>query len=280
MPSEAAVVAATPTPITAKQLVDDLRQLGVVPGTIVIVHASLSAIGWVIGGAQTVVEALLTAVGAADAPEARDDRGTLVMPAQSSQLSDPANWSNPPVPEAWYPVIREQMPAYDRALTPIRGLGAIADCLLRHPATLRSPHPLASFSANGAAAKDIVGEHPLVPSLGETSPLGRLYELDAKVLLLGVGHDRNTSLHLAEHRADWPSKRMRTDGAPVRQDGARQWISFEDLDFNDEDFNEIGAAFAATGHETSGRVGRAHCRLMPQRALVDFASAWISANRA
>ncbi len=271
MPSEAAVIARTIAPIPRARLVGDLRALGAETGDILIVHMSLSSLGWIIGGAQCVVEALLETVGAG---------GTVVMAAQSSQLSEPAHWSAPPVPAEWFAAIREHMPAYDAALTPIRGIGAVADCLLRHPQSRRSAHPLASFVANGAAAQAIVAEHPLSPALGEASPLGRLYELDAKVLLIGVGHERNTSLHLAEERALWPGKRRYPQGAPVVRDGVRRWVEYEDLLPNDEDFCEIGAAFARAGLERLGRVGQAEARLCRQRAVVEFATRWIGENRA
>ncbi|HEX5421323.1 MAG TPA: AAC(3) family N-acetyltransferase [Gammaproteobacteria bacterium] len=248
----------------------DLNALGIGPGSVVIVHASLSSLGWVIGGAQTVVEALLEAVGS---------RGTIVMPAQSSHLGEPSHWSHPPVPPEWFAAIREHMPAYDPALTPLRGIGAVAECLLRHPRSVRSAHPLASFAANGAAADEICGQHPLFPALGDASPLGRLYDLDALVLLIGVGHDRNTSLHLAEHRADWPGKRNFPQGVPILSDGVRRWVEYEDLAPDDEDFNEIGAAFASNGIERTGRVAYADCRVVRQRAIVDFATHWMSEHR-
>ncbi len=271
MPSEAAVIARTVAPISRVRLVRDLRVLGVEAGDVLVVHASLSALGWVIGGPQSVVEALLQAVGAF---------GTVVMAAQSSQLSEPAHWSEPPVPAEWFAAIREHMPAYDPALTPIRGIGAIAECLARHPQSRRSAHPLASFVANGAAAETIVGEHPLSPAFGEASPLGRLYALDAKVLLIGVDHDRNTSLHLAEHRALWPGKCRLPQGAPLLRDGARRWVEYEDLVPRDEDFTEIGAAFARTGMERHGCIAQAESRLARQRALVDFGTRWIGRHRA
>jgi aminoglycoside 3-N-acetyltransferase len=270
MTSELSVIARTPAPVSRSRIVGDLNALGVEPGSTVIVHASLSSFGWVIGGAQTVVEALLEAVG---------KRGTIVMAAQSSHLSEPSHWSHPPVPPEWFAAIRAHMPAYDPALTPLRGIGAVAECLLRHPRSVRSAHPLASFTANGASANEICGQHPLAPALGDTSPLGRLYDLDALVLLIGVGHDRNTSLHLAEHRTAWPGKRLLPQGAPILRNGERQWVEYEDLAPDDEDFNEIGAAFSASGMERTGRVAYADCRIMRQRAIVDFGTQWITEHR-
>lgn len=268
--TEAEVIDRSSSPASVDSIVDDLTRLGVEAGEVVIVHSSLSALGWVAGGAQAVVEALLRSVGPS---------GTLVMPTQSGQLSDPANWSQPPVPADWIEPIRAGLPAYDPSLTPTRSMGEIVECFRRHPATIRSPHPLVSFAANGPAAHQIVGEHPLTPALGETSPLARLYDLDARVLLLGVGHANNTSLHLAEHRAEWHGKLTTTESAPILVDGERRWTTWTDLDVDEDDFDQIGAALAHSGIETIGRVGAGEARLGSQRAIVDVAVEWMQSNR-
>ena len=270
MSPESEVIAGTAAPVTRTSILADLRALGVAPGDTLIVHSSLSALGWVVGGAQAVVEALLGATTAA---------GTVVVPTQSTGSSDPAGWSNPPVPADWFEEIRREMPIYDPDLTPTGGMGRIAECLRGHRSALRSDHPLVSFAAVGAAAAAITADHPLTPSLGESSPLGRLYERHAKVLLLGVTHASNTSLHLAEYRADWPAKRMERHGVPRIIDGERVWHEFEDLVLDEQDFDQIGDGFAETGGETQGSVGQATARLCSQRDLVDFATVWMGRNR-
>ena len=267
---EATTIAAVPVPATVASLVADLSVLGIDQGEVVIAHTSLSRLGWVAGGAQAVVEALLQAVGS---------KGTVVMPTQSGQLSDPATWSNPPVPVGWQQSIRDGFPAYDPYLTPTRGMGQVVECFRCHRSTLRSAHPLVSFAANGPLAPEILVPHSLTPGLGEASPLGRLHQLDAKVLLLGVDHSTNTSLHLAEYRADWATKRWTTEGAPLLVDGVRTWVTYEDLELDTDDFAEVGEAFSRTGAERSGPVGGGTGRLARQRALVDFATAWFSTHR-
>lgn len=266
---EARVIAATARPATRTSIRLDLARLGVRAGDVVIVHSSLSSMGFVVGGAQAVVEALLEAV----APG-----GTIVVPTQTG-ISDPATWQHPPVPEAWWQTIRDGMPAYDPDLTPTRGMGAIVECFRHHPDTIRSAHPRLSFAANGLDAQRIVGEHPLTPGLGDASPLARLYELDAKVLLLGVSDANNTSLHLAEHRAQWPSKQYGPERVPMLVDGVTQWVDYEDLVLDEDDFEQIGAAFERTGAASSGTVGVAPARLCSQRAIVDFGVRWMAVHR-
>lgn len=270
MGSEAETIAATGQPVSTTSLVRDLRALGLADGDLVIVHSSLSALGWVAGGAQAVVEALLACVGPS---------GTIVMPAQSGQLTDPKDWSDPPVPAAWHDDVREHQPAFDPALTGTRGMGAIVDCFRSHQATVRGPHPLVSFVALGPLADEVVGRHPLEQAMDDASPLGRLYDHDELVLLLGVDHGNDTSLHLAEHRADWDGKRNVIESAPMLVDGRRERVSYSDLDRDDTDFSRIGDDFAATGGERSGPVGAGTGRLVRQREIVDFAVDWITAHR-
>lgn len=270
MSSEADAIASTSAPATVASLVRDLEALGVERGGAAIVHSSLSALGWVAGGPQSVVQALFEVLG----PE-----GTVVMPTQSGQLSDPAAWSRPPVPEPWIDLLHDGLPAYDPYLTPTRGMGQVVECFRQHRATIRSAHPTLSFAACGRQAEAIVGSHPLSPGLGETSPLGRLYDLDAQVLLLGVGHEHDTSLHLAEHRASWPGKATIREGAPMQCDGQREWVVYDDLELDESDFARIGDAFAATGGERSGPVGVGTGRCSRVRALVDFAVEWMNEHR-
>ncbi len=268
--TETETIAMVDRPATVASLTHDLRALGLDAGDVVIVHSSLSAIGWVAGGAQAVVESLLRVV---------TSTGTIVMPSQSGQLSDPSNWSDPPVPPEWVDELRHELPAYDPDLTPTRSMGQIVECFRSHPGTARSAHPLVSFAAHGLATERIVDEHPLTPAFGETSPLARLYELDAKVLLVGVGHANNTSLHLAEHRATWTGKVASRESAPVLIDGERQWVSWDDLEANEDDFDQIGNALAVTDIERVGAVGISLARLARQRAVIDFAAEWMTTHR-
>ena len=117
--------------------------------------------------------------------------------------------------------------------------------------------------------------------LGDGSPLGRLYELDTDVLLLGVGHINNTSLHLAETRAQWSGRVVETKRVPGPGSPYAEWFEAEDVVARDDLFPQIGAAFdVEMGVTRMGKVGAADARLFPQRALVDFGVDWFESERA
>lgn len=256
-------------PHTVRSLAADLRALGVGGGDVLILHSSRRSLGTVVGGSQAVVQALLDVLG----PD-----GTLVVPTQTSQNTDPAGWRHPPVPESWWPVIRDEAPGFDPARTPSEWMGVIAENVRTWPGALRSDHPQVSFAALGRDAARIVAGHRLDDALGEQSPLGAVYRLDGKVLLLGCGYDSNTSLHLAEWRQEAPPRAV-TGSSVRRPDGTAEWTTWIDVVTDEADFERLGADFEATGAATTGPVGGATGRLMSQRALVDFATAWMATNR-
>ena len=267
--SEGDAVERTDEPVTVERLVEDLRALGLSAGDAVLVHSSLSALGWVAGGAPTVVDALLEVV---------TDEGTIAMPTHSTQLSDPKSWQAPPVPESWYDDIRDGSAPYRPAVTPTRGMGAVAECFRNYPGVRRSRHPCVSFAARGADAEFVTADHAYDYPLGEASPLARLYDLDAAVLLLGTGHDTNTSLHLAEHRASYAKTEV-VDGGPVVEDGERRWVEYDDVAGDTSDFGDLGAAFETAADPTTGPVGEGSATLCSQVELVDFAVEWFGENR-
>lgn len=259
-------------PVTVETLEKDLKALGVKPGMILLVHSSLSSLGWVCGGPVAVIVALENVL---------RTYGTLVMPTHSGGLSDPEGWEHPPVPKSWWEPIRKSMPPYDPDFTPTRGVGVIPEVFRKQRDVIRSAHPHLSFAAWGENCFKIVQNHSLENGLGEASPLARIYDLDGWVMLIGADHDANTSLHLAEYRAEYRTKKTAVMSAPVLIQGHRRWLKFDDIDFYTDDFIEIGKAFRKKYPRDiiTGKVGNAETQLFPQRLCVDFAVTWMERNR-
>ncbi|MFI7639512.1 aminoglycoside N(3)-acetyltransferase [Nonomuraea sp. NPDC049400] len=254
------------------RLARDLAALGIGPGQVVLVHSALSRIGHVEGGSDTVVAVLRALLG---------DDGTLAVPSGTSANSDTsphyrsATAGMSPEEIARY---RSAMPAYDPRSTPSTSMGRIAECVRSLPGALRSAHPQTSFAAVGSRAAEITGGHARDCLLGERSPLARLYDAGALVLLLGVGYDKCTTFHLAEYRytSDPPRRGYR---AVVDDGRGPEWCEFVDVDVDVSDFEALGADFDKTGAVRRGRVGAAEARLFPLIAAVDYAVDWFAAHR-
>ena len=270
--SEKIIIKNSTKPMTLNVLEKAFKEIGLKKGMVVLLHSSLSSIGWVCGGAVSVILALENILGPA---------GTLVMPSHSGNLSDPEKWENPPVPKSWWNIIRNSMPSYERDLTPSFGMGVIAEVFRKQRGVLRSSHPNVSFVAKGKYAKHITANHSLEFAFGEKSPLKKIYDLGGYVLLLGANHLSNTSIHLAENRAHYSKKKIITNGAPVIVDRKRKWIKFKDYEDCTDDFVNIGKDFVKnrTDAVNLGFIGQAESQFFKQQDVVDFAVEWIEKNR-
>lgn len=149
-----------------------LRHLGVKPGDKLLVHSSLRLLGWVEGGADAVIDAIITAVG---------DSGTVMMPA----------FTFPPVE------------IFDPAETPTT-MGAISSAFLRRPDVIRSVHPTHSVSVWGAQKEWLAAGHETATALGIGSPVHLILSEGGDIILLGVGHWANSAVHVAEAIARVP----------------------------------------------------------------------------
>ncbi|MFF3981160.1 aminoglycoside N(3)-acetyltransferase [Streptomyces sp. NPDC001828] len=246
-------------PLNQARLRDEFRAIGLREGATVIVHASLSAFGRIDGGAHAVVNALLDCL---------TPTGTLVVPTFTPEISDPHPRSFDPndlkVAEA-----REQVPLFHEH-TPT-SMGAIPSAVLSRPERLRGAHPQTSVAAIGPHAHAITHHQPLAYALGDRSPFDTLHDLDADILLLGVGHNRNSFLHYAESHV--PHHRRKLRRFPYRLDGRRLWLEAPDVgDDNGTHFPRIGEEFTAMGGVHMRTIGHASCQLMNSRALAQFAT--------
>lgn len=258
--------------ISSDRATAQLSRLGVVRGGVLLVHASMRSVG---GDAGAMVGALRQALG----PE-----GTLVVPSFTTENSD----TSPPyrdrvrgLSDAAREAVRAQMPPFDRAASPATGMGLLAETVRLSQGAERSAHPQTSFAAIGPAAGKLLARHLPDCHLGEDSPLARMYEADARILLLGTDFDTCTAFHLAEYRRPDPPRRLYR--CVVAPGGLRQWWEYEDVALDDSDFAALGRDFERSdsgGAVRSGRVGSARSRLVRLTSAVDFAAGWFKDHRA
>ncbi len=252
----------TAFPHSVESLAADLKKVGLATDSVVLIHTSLSKVGWVNGGAMAFVEALMTVVD--------ETKGTIVMPAQTGDWSEPSRWQYPPVPESWWQTIRDTMPAFDPVKTPCPHMGVVANLFRTYPNVYRSAHPAVSFSAWGKEAKEITADHSLNFGLGEYSPLKKLYEREAQVLTIGTDYETSTAMHLGEYRA--PHAPLTEEGAAVLANGKRVWRTYEDIELDEDQFGAIGEQMEKDGLVSAGTLGNAQTRLYGLRDAVDYAA--------
>jgi aminoglycoside 3-N-acetyltransferase len=148
-------------------------------------------------------------------------------------------------------------------------MGIVAELFWRQEGVTRSPHPGASFAAIGPLAATICAAHPLAPPHGLESPIGRVYEAGGQVLLLGVGHSENTTLHLAESMAGVPYAVEHP--CIVQIDGVAKEVMIAETDHCCRGFAKMDEWLRARGMQREGRVGNAEARLCESRDVVAVA---------
>jgi len=257
-------------PITKTRLVADLKKLGIASDDTLMLHASVKAIGWIVGGPDIVIQALLDVLG----PE-----GTLMMyVGWEDSPCDLKNWSKE-LQQAY----SEECPPFDPVKSrAYRKWGILTEYLRTWPGAFRSGHPEASCAAVGAKAKWLTEDHPLQYGYGVGSPLAKLCEAKGKVLLLGAPFGALTILHYAEHVANVPNKRIVHYEMPILQDGQKIRVKIEEFDTCGtilpnarEYFQTIPREYLSSSRGRSGKVGEAQSYLFDAAEFVQFAVEWI-----
>jgi aminoglycoside 3-N-acetyltransferase len=217
-----------------ERIADELVALGASGDGVLVVHTAFSSFAGQAGAPTDLIAALRMAAGA---------RGTVVMPSMSDDDETP----------------------FDPLRTPCTGMGIVADTFWRMPGVRRSDSPHA-FAAVGPHAEEITAPHPIEVPHGLDSPIGRAYELDAEVLLLGVGHDANTTVHLAENLAGVRYRLPKY--ATVVRDGQVVRHRYDEIDHCCANFAMLDSWLEASGHQQRGFVAGASARLMSARDVV------------
>jgi aminoglycoside 3-N-acetyltransferase len=224
--------------VSRSDIVSAIRTLGVGVGDELLVHSSLSSFGRVHGGAATVVQALLDTV----APG-----GTVCVPT--------FNYG--------------QLP-YDRTTTPSL-TGAITESFRRLSGAVRSGHPTHPLAALGPQAQSLLEGHERTTPFGPGSPLWRLWERDAWVLLIGCDHRANSMIHVAEEFARVPYL-DRTRVTKVLQPDGRCVDIIVRRPGDSMGFNKVDAPLRARGAIRDAVVGNANLMLMRAGDVVTTAS--------
>ena len=241
---------------TLETLRNDLRLLGVKAGYDLIVHTSLRSLGEVIGGYRNFLEALLAVIG----PES-----TIVVPAFYYGNIDPAGHSIPP-PESELEEYRARCRPFSPMLTQSQE-GSFGEMVRLDRRGFRSLHPIISFAAIGRRAKEYTVNHKPDDADGIDSPIGRIYQrAKGQILLVGVDHIKNTSLHLAESLAGCPHYQRANLRYKIDNNS---WGELKGIGGCSGGFHKIRGLIDFQKYEISGRVGDARTILVEQKRFVD-----------
>ena len=251
-----------------ESLARDARALGVTPGDLLMVHASVRAVGPVAGGPDQIHLAVKDAVG---------DGGSLMMYASCPDHYDEVGKGELPA-EVEAELLKSLPPFDPRTARSARDNGTLVEFLRTWPGTIANDH-VARFICRGPHAAALFTTQPWDYAYGPGSPLARLADLGGRILLLGSDHDQVTFLHHAEHLVDVPGKRVVRFQVPVLDDGRRVWKWMEEFDTSEpahpgwppDLFARIIGAFLAQTGNGGGRVGDATSYLFEARPLLAFA---------
>ncbi|MCI6272142.1 MAG: AAC(3) family N-acetyltransferase [Erysipelotrichaceae bacterium] len=247
--------------ISKTEIIESLYQVGVREGMVLEVHSSLFSLGYVIGGAQTVVDALLEILG---------EDGTLVMPLNMNENSEVSRWENPLIEYDQIKKVRDNIPSFDKNSSDTYDGGSIVENFRRRENVVISSHPSKSFVAKGKHAYHLCNHQSLHFPLSSESPMARLYELRAYCLLIGVGVEKCTSIHLAEYACD--CRPIIVNGAAVNRNGVRVWKKYLDLKLENQDFKFPFQALDKLSRIEKGNIGLCPIALFSVNDAVDEAT--------
>jgi aminoglycoside 3-N-acetyltransferase len=249
------------------QLSADLRTLGIMPGDVVMVHASVRAVGEVAGGPDEIHLAIKDAV----SPE-----GTMLMYAGCPRYIDEIGRGNLSAEQE--AELLEKLPPFDAATARSdRDNGTLVEFFRTYPGSRVNHHP-ARFVAWGKHSRYLFSRQPWDYAFGHDSALDRFVELDGKILMLGADHDTATFLHYAEHIVDIPNKRVARFRVPILENGARVWRAMAEFDTShlgahpnwpDRFFARLVDSYLARTANSGGRVGDAPSWLFSARGLLE-----------
>lgn len=250
--------------ISKSDMIIQLEQLGIQKGMMLLVSADTSHMGYLLGGYQALIEAMMEVVGF---------EGTIVMPCFTPQLADPASVSTPLARQYWQEA-RENAYPFDRKLSEPEGSDPLVYQFLRNDAVARSYHPLYSFAAWGKYAKLICDKHPLHFALGKDSPLGKIVELNGYCVMLGSDYEQCTMFQMARYNGELSP--VRIVSAPITSNNELQWKNMLDVQFSTKNFSEIGEVMEDKHVVKTSYLGNGRCYLFSAREALTSATAYFA----
>jgi len=240
--------------VSKEDIKTGLRKLGLKKGDIVGVHSSLSSFGYVEGGTDVVIDALLEVVG---------EEGTIVMPTHSANLLEVQR-----TPEEiamgvlWLYKILPYDPKGTSCTT-----GTIPEAFRKRKRAIRGSHPVFSLAAIGSKAEEFA-----------ESRWEKLLELDGYILLIGVGLSVCTAMHLAEKRVQFPEHILKKITPPeelLKKYPEEEW----EWDFGPyPDFSKMEEPCLKQGIMKTVKVGEAFLKLLRLRELIDLYTEYLKKN--
>lgn len=253
--------------LSRSQLIRDCAELGLSNGDTIMVHASLRAVGEILGGPDELIAALRETIGV--------DGTTMVYVGCQSPLDDVGRGIYTAEEESF---ILEQCPPFepDKARAS-RDFGALAELFRTTDGVICSRNPGCRMAAIGAKSEWLINDHPFNYGLGAGTPLEKLCNVGGKVVLIGSDLDAVTLLHYAEAIAPISEKKIVRIKVPLFRSNARQWVDVEEYnsstgicDWPELFFAEIVQKYLQQ-HGKSGRIGQATAYVLDARELVEFA---------
>ena len=234
---------------TKDYLIRQIKAMGILPNDTVLIHTSMHAVGHLENGADDVIDAFLECL----------DEGLFLVPTHT--------WAS----------VGANQPVYD-VRTTVPCIGTLPRVAAFRKDGVRSLHPTHSIWASGIGAEDFIKNEENAPTPGYPGfAWEKLGRIGAKILLIGVGNDKNTFIHAVEELADIPD-RLRKDPYKVTiydqngncsshlfsghycsrsKDVSAQFVNFE------KPLIELGA-------QTFGQLGDATVRIVDARACRDI----------
>ena len=250
------------------------KALGLQSSDVVMLHASIKAVGAVAGGADEILYAL---------EDVLSPNGTIMMYVGCDSGFDE-------VGRGVYPSeiekdILEKQPSFDYLTArSCRDNGVLAEIFRTQPNTITSQQVGSRMAARGSQAAYLLSDHPHNYSYGIGSPLDKFSQIKGKIVLLGSDHDAVTFLHYVEHIANFSNKIIARYQVPLEIDGVRQWVEMEEFNtasegvhknWPDQFFKMIIDSFIKETNAKQGLVGKASTVVIDAVKLLPYANEYM-----